>query len=81
MKQNRASQKSAGKILAEGESKALILCVKFAGLIVAILALGGIVSFFLVPDRAKDIWFAISPIISAWVVGLFGYLSGKRARL
>lgn len=44
------------------------------------LTAGGLIAYFVNPDKAKDLWLIIGPIISASVSGVTGYFIGHRTK-
>jgi hypothetical protein len=67
-------------IRAHGEIKIRAGVLWLVGTVCSILAIGGLLAFFIRPDQAKDIWVIIGPIISAGVAGVVAFLSGERNR-
>jgi anti-sigma factor RsiW len=86
MKQTKRTVKAAAtetpeQILARSEAKARVLGIAFAGSIAAVLALSGVVMIFVAPDRAKDVWLIVGPIITAAVSRMQGaWASNRRSR-
>lgn len=81
-KGGRASKddlESVEKTKVEGAIKVQRIALHWIGTIVVILALGGVGAFFFCPEKARDLWTVISPIILAAVTGTLGFLAGEKA--
>lgn len=61
-------------IKAQGQARSNYAQIIVIGVILGILALGGITDWLLKPESAKDMWVVIGPIISAGI----GFLAGKK---
>lgn len=68
------------QILARSEAKARVLGIGFVGSIAVVLALSGVVAIFLAPDRAKDVWLIVGPIVTAAISGMLGVWASNRRR-
>ena len=66
-------------VRADGEVKVQTLAIKVIGLVVGVLAYGGMWAFFIYPENAKDLWTVIAPIILAAVTGTLGFLAGEKS--
>ena len=66
------------QIEAHGNFQFRLAVVWAVSVICGLLALGGIVYSCLYPDKSKDIWVIVGPIISAGVTGMIGFLAGER---
>ncbi len=64
----------------QGEVKTRMAILLFAGVINVLLIAGGLIAYFVNPDKAKDLWLIIGPIITASVSGITGYFLGHRAK-
>lgn len=76
----RAAAETAEQILARSEGKARVLGIVFVGSTAVGLTLSGVAALFFVPDRAKDFWLIIGPILTAAITGLLGFWAGSRRR-
>jgi len=65
---------------AESDAKAKILTILFVGFTVMLLAVAGAVSFFVAPDRSKDVWVSVGPVLTGAVSGMLGFLAGTAKR-
>jgi len=70
---------SVKKIQAAGAIKVQSIALHWVGSIICILSLGGMISFYLCPDKAKDLWTVIAPIILAAITGTLGFLAGEKS--
>jgi hypothetical protein len=69
------------QILARSEAKARLLGIGIVGGIATVLAFGGVAAVFVVPDRAKDVWLIVGPIITAAIsLILRDWASNRRRR-
>jgi hypothetical protein len=50
--------------------RALPMATGFVGATILLLACGGIASFWVIPEHAKDVWLVIAPIITLAITGL-----------
>lgn len=73
------SVRNPDQIKAEGDIRVQSIALHYIGIIVGILALGGIGFFFFCPDRARELWTIIAPIILAAVTGTLGFLAGEKS--
>jgi hypothetical protein len=62
----------------KSDVKVALTVVSILGGLTAILIVGGLVAFVLIPDRAKDLWLIIGPIISASITALASYFAAER---
>ncbi|GLX86956.1 hypothetical protein tloyanaT_32090 [Thalassotalea loyana] len=69
---------STEQIKAHGDVKTRLGIIWFVGVICGILAIGGVIAFFVNPTSAKDVWVIIGPIISAGVTGTVSYFAGEQ---
>ena|SRR5437764_542882 len=74
-------QTSTQEILAYGDINIRLALIKLVFWVVLLLTAAGIAAFFIYPDRFKDFWVVIGPIISGAVVGALGYIAGERRAL
>lgn len=65
-------------IKAHGEVKTKVAVIWLVGIITAILAIGGLFSFYHDPEKSKDLWVIIGPIIAAGITGGIAYLVGGK---
>ena len=77
----RAVAETAEQILARSEAKARVLGIIFVGSTAVGLTLSGVAALFFVPDRAKDVWLIIGPILTAAITGMLGFWAGSRRRI
>jgi hypothetical protein len=77
--EDSGSKETSETIRAHGDIRFRIGVLWLVGIICVILSMGGVAAFFASPDRAKDIWVIIGPIISAGMTGVVGFLAGERA--
>jgi hypothetical protein len=49
--------------------------------VVLILTVSGVAAFFWCPERFKDFWAVVGPIISGAVLGAVGYIAGENRAL
>ena len=68
------------QIKAHGEVRTRIAILWFVGVICSILAIGGLVAFFICPASSKDIWVFIGPIISAGISGAVTFFAAQRSQ-
>lgn len=73
------SNETSENIRTRGDAKARVGVLWLVGVILSILAIGGVCAFFFKPENAKDIWVIIGPIISAGISGTVAFLSGERS--
>ena len=71
-------QWSADKIKAHGNIQTRLAVINAVSWICGLLAVGGMIYSCLYPDKTKDIWVIIGPIISGPLMGMIGYLAGER---
>ena len=65
---------SISVILAQGQVREGLSRVIIVGIVLAIIAIGGVVVLLTKPESAKDVWLIIGPIIS----GAIGFLLGHK---
>jgi hypothetical protein len=75
-----AAAETPEQILARSEAKARVLGIGFVGSIAALLALSGIAAIFVAPDRAKDVWLIVGPIVTGAISGMLGVWASNRRR-
>jgi hypothetical protein len=68
------------QIRARGEARVRTLGIVFVGLTTVFLTLSGVASLFITPDRAKDVWLTVGPILTAAISGMLGFWAGTRRR-
>jgi RsiW-degrading membrane proteinase PrsW (M82 family) len=69
---------STDVIHAHGEvatKKAVLLLI---GIAIVLLILGGLIAWYINPDKSKDLWVIIGPMISGALVGTTSFLAGER---
>ena len=66
------------QIEAHGNFQTRIAVIWAVSVICGLLAFGGIIFSCLYPDKSKDIWVIVGPIISAGITGMIGFLAGER---
>jgi uncharacterized BrkB/YihY/UPF0761 family membrane protein len=74
-------QTSTEEILARGDIDIRLLLIKLIFSVVLILTVGGVAAFFWLPDRFKDLWVVIGPIVSGVVFAAVGYVAGEKRSL
>jgi hypothetical protein len=68
------------QILARSEAKARVLGIIFVGSMSTVLVLGGVAAIFFAPDRAKDVWLIVGPIVTGAISGMLGFWASARRR-
>ena len=68
------------RLLVENDAKARILAIYFVGFITMLLTVAGAISFFVAPDRSKDVWVIVGPILTGAISGLLGFWAGAPKR-
>jgi hypothetical protein len=61
-------------------SKAATIGINYLGCTTLILVITGAASFFVAPDRAKDVWAVIGPLLGATIGAIAGVWGGRRSR-
>src|SRR5438874_1840829 len=74
-------QTSTEEILARGDIDIRLQLIRLVFWVVLLLTVAGVAAFFVYPDRFKDFWVVIGPIISGAVVGALGYVAGEKRAL
>ena len=78
IKYEKGSWKTPAHIEAEGNIQIRMSVIKWIGILCAILAIGGLIAYCIYPDKAKDIWVIVGPILSGAITGMIGFLAGER---
>jgi hypothetical protein len=73
----QASQ-SPEEIYAHGDVKTRLEIISFVKWLTLVLVAGGVAAWVWNPDKAKDFWLIIGPIISGSVSGVIGFVTGER---
>jgi hypothetical protein len=73
-----STNETVDAIKAHGDVKTKVAVIWLVGIITAILAIGGLFSFYYDPDKSKDLWVIIGPIIAAGITGGVAYLVGGK---
>ncbi len=66
------------EIKAHGDVRAKIGVLWLVGVICFTLSVFGCVAFVMDPDKSKDLWVIIGPIISASMTGTVAFLTGEK---
>ena len=69
---------TTAQIRAHGEIKIKLGVLWLVGTVSVILGTFGCISFLLTPDKSKDLWVIIGPIISAGITGVVAFLTGEK---
>ena len=69
---------TSNEIKAHGDIKVKVGVLWLVGVICFTLSIFGCVSFVMVPDKSKDLWVIIGPIISASMTGTVAFLTGEK---
>ena len=80
MRNPKRANSTGTKLLAESDAKAKILAICFVGFTAVLLAVAGAMSFFVAPDRSKDVWVSVGPILTGAISGLLGFWAGAAKR-
>jgi hypothetical protein len=80
MKNPKRANSTGTQLLAESDARAKILAIRFVGFTVMLLAVAGAMSFFVAPDRSKDVWVSVGPILTGAISGLLGFWAGAAKR-
>jgi len=70
---------SAAQIRAQGDVDTRLKIINIVGVVSVILALAGSAAFLIYPDKSKDLWVIIGPILSSMITGTIGFLSGEKS--
>jgi len=73
----QASQ-SPEEIYAHGDVRTRLEIISFVKWLALLLVAGGIAVWIWSPEKAKDFWLIIGPIISGSVSGVIGFVTGER---
>jgi hypothetical protein len=77
MRNSKPANSTAVQLLAaKSDAKARILVICFVGFTAMLLAVAGAVSFFVAPDRSKDLWVSVGPILTGAISGMLGFWAG-----
>ena len=71
------SSPTTAEIYARGDVTTRVVVVAGVLIIVVILVLGGLFISYTQPDRTKDVWVIIGPLISAALSGTIGFIAGE----
>ena len=80
MKNPARANSTATRLSVENDEKAKILAICFVGFIAMLLTVAGAISFFVAPDRSKDVWVIVGPILTGAISGLLGFWAGAARR-
>jgi hypothetical protein len=80
MRTPNRTNSTATNLSAESDAKAKILAICFVGFTAMLLAVAGAMSFFFAPDRSKDVWVSVGPILTGAISGLLGFWAGAAKR-
>ncbi len=75
---NLTKPQSPAQIRAHGEVKIKLGVLWLVGTVSVVLGGFGCISFLMTPDKSKDLWVIIGPIISAGVTGVVAFLTGEK---
>jgi hypothetical protein len=78
MKNRKRPKYTRDKPSPENDGKPQILAIYFVGFTAMLLAIAGAMSFFVAPDRSRDVWMSVGPILTAAISGLLGFWAAKR---
>ena len=73
-----SKQQTTEQIMARGEVGIRIKLIRLVSGILLILTIRGVAAFYFAPDRWKDFWVVIGPIISGAVAGCLGFIAGDK---
>jgi hypothetical protein len=76
----RANSTAIQQLATESDARAKILTIRFVGFTAMLLAAAGAVSFFVAPDRSKDVWVIVGPILTGAISGMLGFWAGAAKR-
>ena len=68
---------TVGHIVAHGEFATRKAAIWALSILAGILIIGGLIAFLKDPDKSKDLWVIIGPLISACITGLVAFWSRR----
>ena len=74
----QAKPQTTAQIKAHGDVKVKLGVLWLIGVVSVILGTFGCISFLITPDKSKDLWVIIGPIISASLTGVVAFLTGEK---
>jgi ABC-type proline/glycine betaine transport system permease subunit len=69
---------SSDEIYAQGDVRIRLIVVIGVFVVATVLGVGGIWFAIAQPDKARDFWIIIGPVITAAISGSLGFLAGRR---
>jgi hypothetical protein len=66
------------EIYAHGDVATRLAIIRLVTYLSLVLGIGGIWIWISNPEKAKDFWVIVGPIISGSVIGVIGFITGER---